>query len=263
MMSWPHMNTGSAPWLRPALLGLCLAISPVHVVVGRDGLSLAVPAAQAATPVKGSLLYAKDGVDDDDDDDDDSGRGRGRGRGRGGDDDRDDDDLDDDDLDDDDDDMPTTTAGQGDPVPGSDEQSSRQGSSDVIRVEVLSNGVIVHFSDGSREQIIDGVYSRIRPNGSVQQSHRASGADIVRIRLLASGQGVRSTTATVAANDTAPAHPIRIRLGRRSVSVDYSNGWTEVVEDGQYRMVDRYGNTILSRPASQADFDRLRALAGR
>ncbi|RYG92262.1 hypothetical protein EU803_07440 [Loktanella sp. IMCC34160] len=234
----------TANWMRHLALGLLLAAAPFGMVAGPGGPSFFSMTAQAATPAKGGVQHSKDEIDDEEDDDD-SGRGRGRGRGRGGDDDREDeDDIDDDDA------APTS------PNPNTDGTTTQNGSDDVLRVEVLSNGIIVHFTDGSREQIINGVYSRISPSGMTLQTHRASGADIVRIRTLAAGHRSQAPTSAP------PAHPVRIVLGRNYVSVEYSNGWTEVVENGQYRMVDSFGAAILARPAGQADLDRLRALAG-
>lgn len=240
----------TANWMRYMSLGLLLAAAPFSMVAGPGGPSFFSMTAEAATSAKGGIQHAKDEIDEEDDEDDDSGRGRGRGRGRGGDDDREDPDDSDDDIDDDDDAAPTS------PSPGTGNTTNPNGSDDVLRIEVLSNGVIVHFRDGSREQIINGVYSRINSGGMTLQTHRASGADIVRIRTLAAGHRSQAPTSAP------PAHPVRIVLGRNSVSVEYSNGWTEVVENGQYRMVDSFGSAILARPAGQADLDRLRALAG-
>ena len=52
----------------------------------------------------------------------------------------------------------------------------------------------------------------------------------------------------------------KIEVTDSQVEVTYSDGWKEEVEDGRYEMKDPSGNTVMERPATASDRERLEAL---
>ncbi len=48
-----------------------------------------------------------------------------------------------------------------------------------------------------------------------------------------------------------------VEVSGDDIEVEFANGWKEEIEDGQYEMKDPSGNTVVERPATQADRDRL------
>ena len=170
----------------------------------------------------------KDGADD-------SG-GKGRGRGRDGDDDR------------------ARGSRPGDAGP---DVSAR--ASGARAVSITPDGIVVTFNDGARADIRNGHYSFQDPGGDVVESRRATGADIALMKSITNG--------LQAARPGAPgqrgARVVRAETTPNRVRVSYSNGWTEEIRRGTYRLVDGFGNAVISRPASEADRKRLARLAGR
>ena len=52
----------------------------------------------------------------------------------------------------------------------------------------------------------------------------------------------------------------KVEVGRGTVEVTHSNGMKEKVENGRFRMEDKFGRTIVDRKATAADVDRLKNL---
>jgi hypothetical protein len=42
-----------------------------------------------------------------------------------------------------------------------------------------------------------------------------------------------------------------------SLEVEYADGWKEEIENGRYELKDPGNETVVERPATQADIDRL------
>ncbi len=227
-----------------ALAGLAAAL-PVGLRFGPDGPGLAAAVALAESG-KGKDGDGRDDDDrDDDDDDDDDHR----------DDDRDDDD-DGDDRDDDD------GVDRDDRDRGSDGGGSRGwGADKVTRAEVTATGIVVTYRDGSREILANGTYQRIDATGKILEQRPATGADLVRLRAHAGGRVTPGVSA--GAPSAPPGQPAKIHIRGRDVTVTYTNGWTEAVERGRYRLTDRYGHVAVKRAATASDRNRLMGLAGR
>ena len=52
----------------------------------------------------------------------------------------------------------------------------------------------------------------------------------------------------------------KVEVDRGALEVTHSNGMKEKVENGRFRMEDKYGRTIIDRKATAADVDRLNSL---
>lgn len=70
--------------------------------------------------------------------------------------------------------------------------------------------------------------------------------------------GGRTTGGT--ASSTPEGGAVKIEISRRGIEVLYANGVKEEVEGGRYELKDTAGRTVVERPATQADVDRLQAL---
>ncbi|MCB1356939.1 MAG: hypothetical protein KDK53_10735 [Maritimibacter sp.] len=222
------------------------------------------PAAAFAKSGKGKGGSRDDDDDDDRDDDDDD-------RDDRDDDDKDDDDRDDDDKDDDDrdDDDPGGRNDGGDNGANGDgrtdtrrDTGSGHDPRDVVRVTLTANGITIVYRDGSRDVLSNGTFRREDASGRVLDSRAATGADLVRLRALAGGRAVPAATTAPAPDPVPQGHPKWIRLRGNDVIVGYTDGWTEAVENGRYRLTDRYGHIAVNRPETAGDRARLRALAG-
>ena len=168
--------------------------------------------------------------------DGDGDSGGGRGRGRGG-------DVDDDD---DGDDAGNRGRGRG----GSDHRGG------ILRIEVSSSGIEVRYVDGSRERIERGRYEFRDAAGRTVERRRATGADVSRLRALSENAAVRGSPG--ARLQERGLRALSVRGGE--IRVDHTNGWSEEIRSGTYRLIDAFGRIVVHRPATEED--RVRMLAG-
>lgn len=56
------------------------------------------------------------------------------------------------------------------------------------------------------------------------------------------------------------ATPTRYERSDRGIEVTYSDGWREEVENGRYELKDAQNRTVVERPATRQDYDRLGAI---
>ena len=238
------------------------------------------------------------GSDDrDDDDDDDRSGGGGRDdsdddRGGRGSDDRDDDDDDDDDDrsgagggDDDSDDRSGRRGGDDDDDDddrrgrgrGSDDgpaqgvatavgSGSTSGGLRVVKVEQNGSNLEIVYSNGIKEEIEGGRYELKNAAGRTVIERTATADDIARIEGNVRNSKVSTTGGVIAAARSVPSVPSgsqvrRVEVGNQSIEVSYSTGWREQVERSRYELKDPNNNTVVERRATQADVDRLMALA--
>jgi hypothetical protein len=54
----------------------------------------------------------------------------------------------------------------------------------------------------------------------------------------------------------------KVEISRNGIEVVNADGTKEEIENGRYERKDRFGRTVEERPATQADIDRLRGMAG-
>lgn len=185
-----------------------------------------------------SKAWAKDGDrgddndnDDDNDDNDDDDRGGDDNSGRGN---SDDDDRDDDRGSDSTDDSPST-------------------------------GIEVATANGGRIEIENGIFELKNAAGETIVERPATAADYAALGA--------TPPATAPATATAPddnGGRTQIRVGRvveieqtaTSIEIRYSRGWKEEIENGVYELKDPANRTVIERPATAADWDRLVATAG-
>lgn len=55
--------------------------------------------------------------------------------------------------------------------------------------------------------------------------------------------------------------PVRLERSARGVEVTYADGWREELENGRYELKDAQNRTVVERPATQQDYNRLGAIA--
>lgn len=200
-----------------------------------------------------------EGGDDSDDDGGDSGEGDDDGSssdsGEDGDDDdggssdsgENDDDEDGDGNDDSDD--ADADSGEGDDDDSESDRKARR----VIKAQKLGDGARIFFSDGSREEIRNGRYVRIGPNGRVLERRRARGSDLGRVRALIGGKETKLESVPSRVQSRA----VRATYRGKNVEILYANGWREEITRGRYSLVDKYGRNVTSRRATQNDRTRL------
>ncbi|MBF9036231.1 hypothetical protein HKCCE2091_18455 [Rhodobacterales bacterium HKCCE2091] len=225
--------------MRFALAAILFALAlsaPVRFATGFAGLAAAQ--AESGSGHDGSGDRDDDDEDEDEDEDDRSGHGSGddnSGPGSGGD---------------------RSGSGTGGGSGGGSGGAAGTGRDDAVTAEVSASGIEVTYRDGSREQVRDGMLIRRSADGTVTGTRRAHGADLVRLRAIASAFALH-----LDGSSGGRVRPVRIEIRGRDVTVTYSNGWMEAVTGGRYVSTDRYGNPVVSRPATDADRDRLGALA--
>ncbi len=128
-----------------------------------------------------------------------------------------------------------------------------------------STGIEVATADGGRIEIENGIFELKNAAGDTIAERPAPAADYAALGVAA----------PAAAPATAPAREdnggsTQIRVGRvveveqtaTSIEIRYSRGWKEEIENGIYELKDPANRTVIERPATAADWDRLAATAG-
>jgi hypothetical protein len=59
-----------------------------------------------------------------------------------------------------------------------------------------------------------------------------------------------------------PATGVRVEIEGNNIEVEFPDGTKEEIENGRFERKNALGRTIVERPATQADFARLRAFSG-
>jgi hypothetical protein len=54
---------------------------------------------------------------------------------------------------------------------------------------------------------------------------------------------------------------VKVEQVGRNIEIEYANGRKEEIENGRYERKNRFGDTVVERPATPADRRRLQALA--
>ena len=85
----------------------------------------------------------------------------------------------------------------------------------------------------------------------------ATQADIDRIR-----SNVRNSRLTTPRGVPAGGEVRSVEVSANGIEVRYSTGWKEELEAGRYELKDPNNNTVVERPATRADVDRMRRIAG-
>ncbi|TPN76011.1 hypothetical protein FJ987_30545 [Mesorhizobium sp. CU2] len=57
-----------------------------------------------------------------------------------------------------------------------------------------------------------------------------------------------------------PATGDKVEVSGKGIQVTHRNGMKEKIENGRFRMEDKYGRTIIDRKATMADLNRLKSL---
>lgn len=212
------------------------------------------PSVAFAKSGKGKGGSGRDDSEDDDDDDDDDER----------DDDRDDDDerdeRDDDRDDEGDDESDDNSKRGGSNSSRSDAGSKSSGPVRVTKIETSANGVEVRYSDGTKEEIENGRYERKNAQNRTVEERPATGADLTRLRSLANSVSINSVRSSGNGGNGAN-RPAKVEREGNNIEVRYTNGWKEEIEFGRYELKDPFNRTVVERPATSSDLQRLRAVA--
>jgi hypothetical protein len=125
----------------------------------------------------------------------------------------------------------------------------------VVKAERGAGGMEVTYSNGVREEIEAGRYQRKDAAGRTVVERPATDADLRRI-----GANIRNSGLTLR---PASAGAVRsVEVGAGSIEVRYATGWKEELAAGRYELKDPNNNTVVERPATAADRQRMQALAG-
>ncbi len=127
----------------------------------------------------------------------------------------------------------------------------------IVKIEVSATGIEIKYSDGSKEEIENGIYERKNSNNRTVERRRATGADIARLRALAD----RITVANVPSKSPNDKGVKKAEVAGENIEVTYNNGWKEEIEFGRYELKDRFNRTVVERPATAADRKRLLEIA--
>jgi len=244
------------------LLAIAFAIGPHRIVIQPNGtpkpvVSAAFAASGSGSDGDGGEDDESDESDDDDDDDDDEADDDDEGNNDESDDDEDDDEEDDDGEDE-------TAPEESGSSSGSQSQTGKttslfRPSGPIVRVEVSRSGIEIQYANGAREEIENGTYELRDTTGRRVVRRDATGADVARLKAVSTRVSIRSVTR----RDPRKSDIRNVETSGDSVSVAYSNGWTETIANGMYQLTDPYQRMVAARPASRADRSRMAKLAGR
>ena len=129
----------------------------------------------------------------------------------------------------------------------------------AVRVERNGEGLGVVYSNRVRERIAGGRLEMRDAGGKVVIDRPATATDIERVRENIRRSGLGS------ARDASLPHGSDIdsvAVSSDGLSVRYREGWTENLSGNRYRFEDPDGNTVVDRPATAEDRNRLLAIAG-
>lgn len=87
----------------------------------------------------------------------------------------------------------------------------------------------------------------------------AQGADRSRGRGRDDNRKAGGNPGTIGA--PAGGMPARYERSARGIEVTYADGWREELENGRYELKDAQNRTVVERPATRQDYDRLGAMA--
>jgi hypothetical protein len=196
----------------------------------------------------------------------DDGGGRGgdddgddRGRGRGGDDDRAEGGRGGDD--DGGGDRRMRRAGDGDGRPGVGLVAG-SGALRAIKVERTAGGIEVVYSNDIKEEIEAGRYELKDASGRTTVQRPATRADFERIVSNLRNSGLQAPGAGGGSVLPAASQARSVEVSGGGIEVRYATGWKEEVEGSRYELKDPNNNTVVERPATTADRERMLALAG-
>jgi hypothetical protein len=142
----------------------------------------------------------------------------------------------------------------------------------VVKIEERASGIEVVYSNGIKEEIENGRYEQKNAAGRTVVERPAEAADFARLRGNVRNSGLTLPTPARGAGSSASgfaprlppdAQARRIEISGGNIEVRYTQGWREEIEFGRYELKDPNNNTVIERPATQTDRDRLLALTGR
>ncbi len=142
-----------------------------------------------------------------------------------------------------------------------EDRSGRRGGDDRAddrgpKVEIFGDTIEIVFADGTKEEIENGVYERKNAAGRTVEERLATQADFDRL-LAATASGNLDT----ATRESSPG-VAKTEVFGNNIEVTFADGTKEEIENGIFERKNAAGRTVEERPATQADFDRLAAIAG-
>jgi len=128
----------------------------------------------------------------------------------------------------------------------------------IAKIEVSGDDIEVRYGDGTREGIENGRYERKDARGRTVEKRAATDADIDRLASLANAISIDN----VPSSRTGGSDVRKIEIDGADIEVNYASGWKEKIKNGRYELKDPSNRTVVERPATDEDRDRLLAAAG-
>ncbi len=123
----------------------------------------------------------------------------------------------------------------------------------IAEIERFGNKIEIKFTDGSKEEIENGIFERKNANRVTVEERAATAADFTRLSALAD----EFESALPPLDGTV----VKVERGPASLEITYSDGSKEEIEGTTYEREGAGGVDLIERAASAADIDRLEALA--
>jgi hypothetical protein len=124
---------------------------------------------------------------------------------------------------------------------------------DATKVEIAGDHIEVTFPDGTRQEIENGRFEQKNAQGRTVVERPASAADLDRLRGVVAGVGGTSFERTAGAS--------KVEVNGDHIEVTFADGTRQEIENGRFEQKNAQGRTVVERPATPADADRLQALA--
>ena len=124
---------------------------------------------------------------------------------------------------------------------------------DIQGVELFSSKIDMTFTDGSSEEIENGVYERKDASEDTIEERIATAEDLSRLTALAND--------FIAALPPIDSAVVEVEREAGKIEVKYADGSSEEIENGVYERKNASDQKLLERPATDADIARIEALA--
>jgi hypothetical protein len=133
----------------------------------------------------------------------------------------------------------------------------------VIKAERSAGGIEVVYSNNLKEEIEAGRYQLKDAGGRTIVERPVTQRDFARISANVRNSGL-DAPGRAGGGSVLPAgsQARSVEVSGQGIEVRYATGWKEEVEGSRYELKDPNNNTVVERPATAADRDRMLSLAG-
>lgn len=123
---------------------------------------------------------------------------------------------------------------------------------DIQGVELFGSKIEITFTDGSSEEIENGVYERKDASEDTVEERVATADDLARLTMLADD--------FIAALSPITSTVVEVEREVGEIEVKYADGTSEEIEGDVYERKSAADETVLERPATDEDIARIEAL---